>query len=153
MLDTTDKNLLALLQQDAKQTIKSLAFKLSLSVTAVHERIKKLERNQTITQYVALIDKNRVNKSFMVLCHLKLNEHTRENIKRFEKEVTQLPEVMECYHVSGDYDFILKILVKDMPAYRQFLVDKLTALSGIGSTQSTFVIDEVKETTQIALTY
>ncbi len=153
MLDTTDKNLLALLQQDAKQTIKSLAFKLNLSVTAVHERIKKLERNQTITQYVALIDKNRVNKSFMVLCHLKLNEHTRENIKRFEKEVTQLPEVMECYHVSGDYDFILKILVKDMPAYRQFLVDKLTALSGIGSTQSTFIIDEVKETTQIALNY
>ena len=153
MLDTTDKNLLALLQQDAKQTIKSLAFKLNLSVTAVHERIKKLERNQTITQYVALIDKNRVNKSFMVLCHLKLNEHTRENIKRFEKEVSQLPEVMECYHVSGDYDFILKILVKDMPAYRQFLVDKLTALSGIGSTQSTFIIDEVKETTQIALNY
>ncbi|WP_394907840.1 Lrp/AsnC family transcriptional regulator [uncultured Mesonia sp.] len=153
MLDTTDKNLLALLQQDAKQTIKSLAFKLSLSVTAVHERIKKLERNQTISQYVALIDKNRVNKSFMVLCHLKLNEHTRENIRRFEKEVTQLPEVMECYHVSGDYDFILKILVKDMPAYREFLVDKLTALSGIGSTQSTFIIDEVKETTQIALNY
>ena len=153
MLDTTDKNLLALLQQDAKQTIKSLAFKLNLSVTAVHERIKKLERNQTITQYVALIDKNRVNKSFMVLCHLKLNEHTRENIKRFEKEVSQLPEVIECYHVSGDYDFILKILVKDMPAYRQFLVDKLTALSGIGSTQSTFIIDEVKETTQIALNY
>jgi Lrp/AsnC family leucine-responsive transcriptional regulator len=153
MLDTTDENLLALLQQDAKQTIKSLAFKLNLSVTAVHERIKKLERNQIITQYVALIDKNRVNKSFMVLCHLKLNEHTRENIKRFEKEVTQLPEVMECYHVSGDYDFILKILVKDMPAYRQFLVDKLTALSGIGSTQSTFIIDEVKETTQIALNY
>lgn len=153
MLDTTDENLLALLQQDAKQTIKSLAFKLNLSVTAVHERIKKLERNQTITQYVALIDKNRVNKSFMVLCHLKLNEHTRENIKRFEKEVTQLPEVMECYHVSGDYDFILKILVKDMPAYREFLVDKLTALSGIGSTQSTFIIDEVKETTQIALNY
>ena len=153
MLDATDKNLLALLQQDAKQTIKSLAFKLNLSVTAVHERIKKLERNQTITQYVALIDKNRVNKSFMVLCHLKLNEHTRENIKRFEKEVSQLPEVMECYHVSGDYDFILKILVKDMPAYRQFLVDKLTALSGIGSTQSTFIIDEVKETTQIALNY
>ncbi|MFD2697920.1 Lrp/AsnC family transcriptional regulator [Mesonia sediminis] len=153
MLDTTDKNLLALLQQDAKQTIKSLAFKLNLSVTAVHERIKKLERNQTITQYVALIDKNRVNKSFMVLCHLKLNEHTRENIKRFEKEVSQLPEVMECYHVSGDYDFILKILVKDMPAYRQFLVDKLTALSGIGSTQSTFIIDEAKETTQIALNY
>lgn len=149
--DTTDKKLLQLLQEDSRRTTKELALKLGLSVTAVYERVKKLEREGVISKYVALIDRNKVDKGFVVFCHLKLIQHTREYLTRFEKEVTRLDEVLECYHVSGDYDYILKIFVKDMEAYREFMVTKLTTLQHIGSTHSTFMIGEVKNTNVIAV--
>ncbi len=149
--DTNDKKLLQLLQEDSRRTTKELAIKLGLSVTAVYERVKKLEREGVISKYVALIDRNKVDKGFVVFCHLKLIQHTREYLTRFEKEVTRLDEVLECYHVSGDYDYILKIFVKDMEAYREFMVTKLTTLQHIGSTHSTFMIGEVKNTNVIAV--
>ncbi|QBN17334.1 Lrp/AsnC family transcriptional regulator [Flavobacterium nackdongense] len=145
-LDTIDKKLLFLLQNDCKKTTKELSLKLDLSVTAVYERIKKLEREGVITKYVALVNKSKIDKGFVVFCHLKLVQHTKEFLTRFENEVVQLNEVLECHHVSGDYDYILKVLVKDMQAYREFLVTKLTSLQHIGSTQSTFMISEVKNT-------
>ncbi|MFD1285339.1 Lrp/AsnC family transcriptional regulator [Mesonia ostreae] len=148
-LDTIDRQLLTYLQKDAKKTTKELALVLDLSNTAVYERIKKLERQKIITNYVALIDKEKVEKSFMVLCQVKLSQHVKNNIVQFEREVLKLEEVLECYHISGDYDYILKILIKNMDAYRKFLIEKLTVISGIGSTQSMFVIKEVKNTTLI----
>lgn len=150
-LDFTDKNLLNLLQQDAKQTTKALSLKLNLSVTAVYERIKKLEKEGIIQHYVALLNSNKIDRGFVVFCHLKLIQHTKEFISKFESQVIRLPEVLECHHVSGDYDYILKILVKDMEAYREFLITKLTSLEHIASTQSTFMISEVKKTTVIEL--
>lgn len=148
-MDSIDKKLLTLVQTNAKKTTKELASKLNLSVTAVYERIKKLEREGIIEKYVAIINRDKVAKGFVVFCHLKLVQHTREFVTTFEKEVTQLKEVIECHHVSGDYDYILKIIVKDMEAYREFLVNKLTTLHHIGSTHSTFMISEVKYTTVI----
>lgn len=148
-LDATDKKLLFLLQSDSKKTTKELSLQLNLSVTAVYERIKKLEREGIIDKYVALINRSKVGKGFGVFCHLKLIQHTKEFIAKFESEVKQLKEVIECHHVSGDYDYILKIVVKDMEAYREFLVTKLTTLQHIGSTHSTFMISEVKNTTII----
>ncbi|MEZ7497784.1 Lrp/AsnC family transcriptional regulator [Flavobacterium sp. Arc3] len=148
-LDLIDKKLLLLLQTDSKKTTKELSLKLNLSVTAVYERIKKLEREGIIDKYVVLLNKGKVEKGFVVFCHLKLIQHTKEFVTRFESEVVQLKEVLECYHVSGDYDYILKIVVKDMEAYREFLVAKLTTLQHIGSTQSTFMISEVKNTTVV----
>jgi len=146
-MDATDKKILELLQQDTKKTTKELSVKLNLSVTAVYERIKKLEREGFIEKYVALVNRNKVNKGFVVFCHLKLLQHTKEFINQFEKEVVKLNEVLECFHVSGDYDYILKICVKDMEEYREFMVTKLTTLQHIGSTHSTFMIGEVKNTT------
>ncbi|WP_339920404.1 Lrp/AsnC family transcriptional regulator [uncultured Flavobacterium sp.] len=148
-LDLIDKKLLLLLQTDSKKTTKELSLKLNLSVTAVYERIKKLEREGIIDKYVMLLNKRKVEKGFVVFCHLKLIQHTKEFVTRFESDVVQLKEVLECYHVSGDYDYILKIVVKDMEAYREFLVTKLTTLQHIGSTQSTFMISEVKNTTVV----
>ncbi|CAA9200877.1 Lrp/AsnC family transcriptional regulator [Flavobacterium collinsii] len=148
-LDTTDKKLLVLLQTDSKKTTKELSLKLNLSVTAVYERIKKLEREGIIKNYVALVDKTKIEKGFVVFCHLKLIQHTKEFLTKFESEVIKLNEVLECHHVSGDYDYILKVLVKDMEAYREFLVTKLTNLQHIGSTQSMFMISEVKNSTVI----
>lgn len=150
-LDETDIKLLGLLQSDSKKTTAAYANSLSLSTTAVYERIKRLEKTGVITNYVALVDKKKVNKAFVVLCHVKLIQHIKEYVIRFEREVQQLEEVAECYHISGDYDYILKIHVSDMEAYRDFMVTKLTALNNIGSTQSSFVINEVKHTTAIAI--
>ena len=148
-MDAKDKILLELLQTDCKQTNKKLSSKLNLSVTAVYERIKKLERDGTIENYVAIVNKQKMERNFVVFCHLKLQLHTKDYIHTFEREVVKLNEVLECHHVSGDYDYILKILVKDMVAYREFLTNKLTSLQHIGSTQSTFVIGEVKKSTII----
>ena len=146
-MDATDKKLLELLQSDTKKTTAALAVKLNLSVTAVYERVKKLEREGIIDKYVALLNRNKINKGFVVFCHLKLLQHTKEFINQFEKEVIKLNEVLECFHVSGDYDYILKVCVKDMEEYREFMVTKLTTLQHIGSTHSTFMIGEVKNTT------
>jgi len=148
-LDETDIKLLALLQEDCKKTTAAYASALNLSNTAVYERIKRLEKSAVIQDYVALVDKKKINKAFTVLCHVKLSQHIKEYVLKFEKEVQQLDEVVECFHISGDYDYILKIHVRDMEAYREFMVAKLTAINNIGSTQSSFVINEVKHTTAI----
>lgn len=150
-LDATDKKLLQFLQTDSKQTTKELSLKLNLSVTAVYERIKKLEREEIISKYVVLLNRNKIQKGFVVFCHLKLMQHTKEFIAQFEKEVVLLHEVLECFHVSGDYDYILKICVENMEEYREFMVTKLTTLQHIGSTHSTFMIGEVKNTSAFIL--
>ena len=150
-LDTIDKKLLELLQQDCKQTNKELSNKLNLSVTAVYERIRKLERGGVIERYVALVKKEKVNKAFVAFCHIKLVQHSQDYVMKFEKEVAKLDEVMECYHISGDYDYLIKVLVTDMKAFREFMVKKLTNIDHIGSTHSMFVINEVKHTTSITI--
>ncbi|MBU3010503.1 Lrp/AsnC family transcriptional regulator [Polaribacter vadi] len=150
-MDSTDKKLINLLQNDGKQTTKQLSLQLNLSVTAVYERIKKLEKEKVIEKYVAIINRNKIEKSFLVFCHVKLIQHSREYVTTFEREISKLEEVSECFHVSGDYDYILKIYVKDMDTYRNFMVSKLTAIKYIGSTHSTFTIKEVKNTTSINL--
>ena len=134
-----------------KKTTKELSLKLNLSVTAVYERIKKLEREGIIEHYVALLNRNKINKGFVVFCHIKLVQHSKDFLTKFESEVIKLSEVLECFHVSGDYDYILKICVKDMEEYREFMVTKLTTLQHIGSTHSTFMIGEVKNTTAFTL--
>jgi Lrp/AsnC family leucine-responsive transcriptional regulator len=150
-MDAIDKKLLSLLQEDTKKTTKELSMVLNLSVTAVYERIKKLEREGVIRKYVALLDAKKVEKAFVVFCHIKLVQHTKNFITTFENEVMQLNEVLECFHVSGDYDYILKVAVQDMEAFREFMVTKLTGLQHIGSTHSSFVIGQVKNTTAFKL--
>jgi Lrp/AsnC family leucine-responsive transcriptional regulator len=100
---------------------------------------------------VAIINKNKIEKYFLVICQRKLIKHSKEYVTTFEREVLKLEEVSECFHVSGDYDYILKVFAKDMDAYRNFMVTKLTAIKYIGSTHSTFTIEQVKNTTAINL--
>lgn len=149
ILDKIDKAILKQLQQDAKLSNKQLSNMLGLSVTAVYERIKKLERNGLIMKYVALVDKTKVDLGLTVFCHIKLSQHLQQPITDFERQVVKLDEVVECFHVSGDYDYLLKVVVKDVGHYRNFMVTKLTTLDHIGSTQSSFTINEVKNTTEV----
>jgi len=149
--DAIDKKLLKLIQEDSSQTNKALSIKLNLSVTAVYERIKKLEKEGVISKYVALVQKEKAHKAFVVFCHIKLLQHTQDYVIKFENEVRYLAEVLECYHISGEYDYLLKVIVSDMEAFREFMVNKLTTISHIGSTHSMFVINEVKHTTAIPI--
>ncbi|HEY5689793.1 MAG TPA: Lrp/AsnC family transcriptional regulator [Yeosuana sp.] len=151
ILDSIDKQILVLLQEDCKRTNKELSNKLNLSVTAIYERIKKLEKEGIINKYVALLKNEKIEKAFVAFCHIKLIQHSQEYVMKFEREVANLSEVLECYHISGDYDYLLKVIVKDMEAFREFMVNKLTNINHIGSTHSMFVISEVKHTTAINL--
>ena len=150
-IDATDKKLLRLLQEDSKRTHKFYSTQLGLSTTAVYERIKKLERSGVVSRYTAVLNKEKVHKSFVAFCHVKLLQHSKEFVLQFEKDIAALEEVVSCFHLAGDYDYLLKIQLEDMAAYRHFLVSKLTAIPHIGSTQSAFVISEVKDSTHIPL--
>ena len=151
-IDDKDKQILKLLQADANQTTKQIAAKIKLSQTAVYERIKRLEREKLITAYVALCDLEKVDKAFTAFCMVKLVNHTKKSLEHFEKDILTLDEITECYHISGEYDYLLKINVKNIKAYRQFMVDKLTLIRFISSTQSAFNINTVKYSTAISLT-
>ena len=146
-LDEKDRELLNLLQKNAKWTNKQYALELGMSTTAVYERIKRLERVGVIREYVTLLDSTKIGKPFIVLCQVRLAQHIQDNVHHFERAIARLPEVRECYHVSGEYDYVLRVQVKDMKSYREFLVQKLTSIESIGNTHSTFVIQEVKHST------
>lgn len=148
-MNDIDKKLLSILQKDAKKTTKEISHQLHLSATAVYERVRKLEKTGIINRYVAIVDKSKVNRDFVVLCHVKLTQHKKEYLIQFEKEVMELPEVLDCFHVSGDYDYILRIGVGNIKDYRYFIVNKLTSLQHIGSSHSSFVISEVKSSTEV----
>ena len=149
--DTLDQQLLMYLQENSKITYKELSDKLNLSSTAIHERIKKLEKAGIIEKYVALVNKRLINRELLVFSHIKLQQHSQENIRKFETEIQTLKEVQSCFHVSGDYDYIVKMSFENMDEYRNFMVNKLTTINVIGSTHSTFVIGDVKDDTAYQL--
>ena len=148
-LDSIDTQLLNYLQKDAKQTNKELASKLNMSVTAVYERIKKIEKEGVIDNYVALLNKESIGRACIEFCHITLEKQSQELVNQFEKEVATIDEILEVYHLSGDYDYLLKVHVKDMESFRKFMVNKLTNIDHIGSSNSMFVISEVKHTTAV----
>ncbi|MDM8159160.1 Lrp/AsnC family transcriptional regulator [Labilibaculum sp. K2S] len=139
-LDKTDRKILQLLQQDCRITTKELAEKLHLSNTPVYERVKKLERSGIIKGYVARLDPDKIDRSMMVFISILLTKHTRDVVDKFEAEVLALPEVMEFYYTSGNYDALLKLMVKDMKAFQFFIQEKLSKFEHISRFNSTFVI-------------
>ncbi|WP_247233901.1 Lrp/AsnC family transcriptional regulator [Telluribacter sp. SYSU D00476] len=151
ILDDTDRAILRHLQQDATLKTRELASMLNLSYTPVYERVRRLEKEGVIKKYVALIDRDKVGKKLMVFCNIALKEHSRAMGDRFVEAVMAIPEVLECFNISGDYDFLLKIVVNDMPEYQQFLMQKLGSLENIGSTHSLFVMGEIKTSTELSV--
>ena len=145
-LDATDKAILKLLQEDAKYTNKEIATKLRMTTTPVFERIKRMERNGVIQRYTAVLDRKKVELSLVAFCDVSLKEHAEQYLIKFEKEVQLLSEVVECYHIAGMYDYLLKVVVKDMEAYQYFVAKKLAVLENIGRVQSSFVMTEIKNT-------
>ncbi|MGL4630967.1 MAG: Lrp/AsnC family transcriptional regulator [Leadbetterella sp.] len=146
-IDPVDFRILQLLQQDALMTNKEIAAELNLTTTPVHERIKKLRRDGIISKYTIDLNLKKLKKNLMVYCNVSLKEHAQEYLRQFEKDVQTLPEIVECYCISGGSDFLLKVIVTDMDAYKDFILNKLAAISNIGNTQSNFVITEAKNKT------
>jgi Lrp/AsnC family transcriptional regulator, leucine-responsive regulatory protein len=143
-LDSTDRAILEQLQKNALLTTKELASRLNLTYTPIYERVRKLEKEGIIKKYVALVDREKIGKNLMAFCNVSLKEHAREAGEKFVRTVVQFPEVMECHNISGEYDFMLKVVVNDMPEYQRFLMNSLASLDNIGSTHSIFVMSEIK---------
>tara|TARA_R110002050_G_scaffold26056_4_gene69067 strand:- start:475 stop:936 length:462 start_codon:yes stop_codon:yes gene_type:complete len=145
-LDNIDIQILKLLQNNSNLTTKDLANKVNLSTTPVFERIKRLEKNGYIKKYVAVLDAEKLDKGLTVFCNITLKQHTREIGNKFVKDIVAIKEVTECYNVSGDYDFLLKVMVKDMKHYQDFVLNHLGSIKNIGSAHSTFVMGDIKNT-------
>ncbi len=150
-LDGVDVRILQLLQHDARITTKEIADKLKKSVTAVNVRIKKLETEGYVKRYVALLDRKLVGKNLIAFTMVHLKEHAQVALKNFVRECVKFSEVMECYHLTGDFDFLLKVAIKDMDEYNDFLIHKLATLANIGTVQTNFVLSEGKVETAYAL--
>ena len=143
-LDEIDMQILRTLQRNAKLTTKELADAVHLTPTPVFERQKRLERKGFIRKYVAVLNPDRLGLGMLVFCKVKLKQMNREIAESFVRRIQRIPEVTECYNTSGEYDYLLKIRARDMKQYQEFVLNKLGAIESLGSLESTFVMDEVK---------
>lgn len=145
-LDETDRKILRILQRNSDLTVKELAAKLHLSTSPTFERQKRLEHDGYIERYMAVLNPHKVGNGIMVLCNIRLKQHSQELIQEFMNVVQNLEEITECYNTSGDYDFLIKVYAHDMKSYQQFMLNTLGTINCIGSLHSIFVIDETKNT-------
>jgi len=150
-MDQIDLKILELLQEDAKITAKDLSFRLSLSVTPIYERIRKLEKQGIIKRYVAILDPEMLDRGLVVFLNLTIKEHNPEARSRLLKQLTDLEEITELYHTSGTYDFVAKVRFANIKEYKEFLVNKVASIDNIADIESHIVLDEIKHSTQIHL--
>lgn len=144
-LDQIDLKILSLLQENSNRTNRSIAEELGMTTTPVFERIKRLEDKGVIDKYVAVLNKKKLGLRRTIFIGITLKGHTRDYLERFVKIVDGFDEVIECHRVSGNYDYLLKIVVADVEAYENFILTKLTLISDLGSVQSLIVLSTSKE--------
>jgi len=150
-LDKIDYKILSQLQRNSRLTVKELAALVQLSPSPVFERMKRLEREGYIKKYIAVLNAEKIEHGFIAFCYISMKQHSFENAQRIMKAVQDIPEIVECYNISGDYDFLLKIYTKDMKHYQQFVLRILGEMDCIGSLNSSFVLGEVKNSHQLPL--
>lgn len=150
-LDDIDIQILKVLQDNCKLTTKELAAHVHLSPTPVFERVKRMEKEGIIRQYSAILNNELLDNGFCVFCNIRLKKHSKEYILHFIDSIMKIDEIVECYNISGDYDFMLKILVSSMSHYQEFVQNKLGVIESIGSLHSLFVLKEMKHTHGIKL--
>ncbi len=145
-LDAIDIAILRILQQNARTTVREIAVQVKLSTTPVHERIRRLETQGVIRQYATLLNPNLVNKGLMVICYVSLRQHNKSAGSKFIKSIMEMPEIIACYNISGEFDFMLKVVAENMDDYYHFHVNKLSQAENIGQLQSVFVMGVIKDT-------
>ena len=143
-LDKVDLQILRTLQENARLTTKELAAQVSLTATPVVERLKRLEREGYIKKYIAVLDADKLNQGFVVFCNVKLRRMNKDIAMEFTRIIQNIPEVTECYNISGSYDYLLKIHAPNMKYYQEFIINVLGTIDSLGSLESMFVMDEVK---------
>lgn len=143
-LDEKDKSILRYLQTNAKATVREIAAQVHLSTTPVHERIKRMEEEGVIVQYATILNHSRINKGLMAVCYISLKEHSKKSGGKFIKTISDMPEVIEFYIISGAFDFMLKVVTENMDDYYNFHVNKLGQVDNIAQVQSTFVMGIIK---------
>jgi DNA-binding Lrp family transcriptional regulator len=149
VLDQKDLQILKMLQQNARVTIKEIAEKVHLSTTPVHERIRWMEEQGVIKQYTAIVNGAMVNKSLMVICYVSLRQHSKNAGAKFIQRILEMNEVLECLTISGEFDFMLKVVTENMDTYYDFHVNRLSEIENVGNVQSVFVMGVVKSTQQV----
>ena len=150
-LDTIDRKILAVLQQDGRKSIAELAEQVGLSPSPCLRRVRMLEDAGVIARYVAVLDQQSVGLPVSVFVSIKLESQREEALDRFAKAIARWPEVLECYLMTGPRDYLLRVVVADLSAYERFLKQKLTRLSGVGSIESSFALEQVKYTNVLPL--
>lgn len=148
-IDEIDCNILAILQQNGRITVKEMAAQLGLSPTPVFERTKKLERAGIISHYAAVLDPEKVGKKLYAFAHISLKDHSKALVEKFAIQITKIPEVLECHYVTGDSDFILKILLNDMEKYREFIMNSLFEMDNIAKVETFLSLSMLKNSKSI----
>jgi len=151
ILDETDKRILRLLQKNAHYKLKDIATKINLSLTPVHDRVKRLEREGIIDKYVTVLNKKKLGKNLTVYCQVTLVKQNYDISVVFNQAILNMPEVVECNFISGSFDYLLKIVLEDMESYHHFHQKKLSVLPEVSLINSFFIISEVKNTTMLPL--
>lgn len=150
-LDSSDREILRMLQEDARLSSKAIAQKLGKSLNPIYERIRKLEKYGFIKKYVALLDRTLIDRNLVSFTNVQLKEHSHEMIQDFERTSSEFTEVMELNHITGRYDYLLKVVTQDMNEYQNFLVNKLSKVENIAHVESSFVMTEVKNETKYSI--
>lgn len=145
-LDEKDLQILTIVEHDARLSIREIAAKVHLSPTPVHGRLKRMEQAGVIKGYGALLDSRKIGKGIIVICQVTLKEHNKQAAREFIKAIHSFKEVVECYNIAGDFDFMLRIVTESMETYHDFFVNKLSEAAYIGQTKSIFVMDVIKQT-------
>jgi Lrp/AsnC family leucine-responsive transcriptional regulator len=147
-IDSIDRTILKVLQQNAKSTAKDIAKLLHLTPSPIYERVRRLEKNGYIKKYVAILDKKLIDRDVTAICQISMRYHNKAFIETFERQIQDLEEVQECYHMAGQVDFVLKINIKSLEEYHDFVKNKLSKIENIGTLNSTFVLKEIKHTSE-----
>lgn len=150
-LDKVDRELLALLQRDGTLSLAELAEKVNLTTTPCWKRLKKLEDEGILKQRVALLDPDKLGLSFTAFVMIKTSDHSHQWYENFVREVSGFEQVMEFYRMAGEYDYMMKVLVKDMQSFDQFYKALVNSVSGISNVTSTFAMESIKYTTALPL--
>jgi len=148
-MDPIDRKILELLQSDSTLTTKEIAAQVNLSVSPTFERIKRLEKDGYITNYVALVEPYKVGNGLIVFCNIRLKQHSKQMSDEFVLAMKNFEEVTEVYNTSGDYDYMVKLYVADIHHYQDFVINQLGQITSIGQVHSVFVIGQEKRSTVI----
>ncbi|WP_284734536.1 Lrp/AsnC ligand binding domain-containing protein [Sphingosinicella terrae] len=151
MIDEMDRKLLRVLQAEGRITNQELASRCAISPSACLDRMRRLKERGYISGYAALLDPEKLDQSFLVFVEVVLDRTTGDVFRRFSAAVAERPEILECHMVAGGFDYLLKLRLKDMAAYRKFLVDVLAEIPGVRETRTYAVMDEVKSTTALPI--